>query len=122
MARPHARPFARRLARSLGIAALLATAAGTLSVAAPSAAQPQGEPPAPSRGAMLYANHCIACHATQMHWREKRQAVDWATLRAQVQRWQGVARLDWSDEDVLDVVRHLNETIYHFAPPPDPRG
>lgn len=71
---------------------------------------------------MLYANHCIACHATQMHWREKRQATDWASLRAQVHRWQDAAGLEWSEEDVLDVVRHLNDTIYRYTPPLDPRG
>lgn len=82
----------------------------------------QGQLPQPTRGELLYSNHCIACHATQMHWRGKRQATDWASLRAQVQRWQGAARLDWPEEDILDVVRHLNDTIYKFTPPPDPRG
>jgi mono/diheme cytochrome c family protein len=113
----------RSHAPSLSFAALLAAcAAAVLTAAVPTPAAAQATTSAPSRGEMLYANHCIACHATQMHWREKRQATDWAGLRAQVQRWQGVARLDWSDEDILDVVRHLNDTIYRFTPPVDPRG
>jgi mono/diheme cytochrome c family protein len=72
---------------------------------------------AQSRGELLYATHCVACHTTQMHWREKRLATDWSSLRAQVQRWQGTAMLQWNEEDVLAVTRHLNDTIYRFAQP-----
>ena len=25
-----------------------------------------------SRGELLYTTHCIACHSTQVHWRDKR--------------------------------------------------
>ncbi|TWO72707.1 cytochrome C [Caenimonas sedimenti] len=71
----------------------------------------------PTRGELLYNNHCIECHSTQMHWRERRQARDWTTLLGQVQRWQATAGLQWSDADVAEVARHLNSTIYRFAPP-----
>jgi mono/diheme cytochrome c family protein len=70
--------------------------------------------PAPSRGELLYNTHCIACHSTQMHWREQRLARDWPSLKAQVRRFQGVAGLAWSDEDIAAVTRHLNDTIYRF--------
>ncbi len=76
----------------------------------------QTTPPSASRGALLYDTHCIACHTTQMHWREKRVATDWPSLRRQVQRWQGNAGLDWGDDDITEVARHLNETIYRFSP------
>jgi hypothetical protein len=66
----------------------------------------------PSRGELLYGTHCIACHDTQMHWRDKRLATDWPKLIAQVRRWQGVASLGWSEDDIRDVARHLNERIY----------
>lgn len=69
---------------------------------------------APGRGELLYSNHCIECHTTQMHWRDQRLARDWGSLRAQVRRWQAEARLAWSDEDVEAVTRHLNERIYRF--------
>lgn len=82
----------------------------------------QAQPaPVPSRGELLYANHCVACHTEQMHWRMNKQARDWDTLRAQVQRWQGMARLGWSDADIDEVTRHLNDTIYQF-PQPSPRA
>lgn len=73
--------------------------------------------PAPSRGAMLYENHCSACHSEQMHWRAKRRARDWDTLRQQVRQWQGEARLGWSEEDIDAVARHLNDTIYRYPGP-----
>ena len=67
-----------------------------------------------TRGEMLYSTHCIECHTTQMHWRAQRKAVDWETLRFQVRRWQGVVGLGWSDTDIDDAARYLNDTIYKF--------
>ena len=37
--------------------------------------------PEVSRGELLYANHCIACHTTQVHWRRNKAATDLQTLR-----------------------------------------
>ena len=71
--------------------------------------------PAASRGALLYANHCIECHSAQMHWRNRGLARDWDTLRAQVWRWQREARLGWAEDDVDAVTEYLNETVYLFA-------
>ena len=79
-----------------------------------------GSPPpaaAQSRGALLYDNHCIECHTAQVHWRDRRQARDWATLKAEVFRWQAAARLAWTDAEVEAVTDHLNDTIYHLAAP-----
>lgn len=70
-----------------------------------------------ARGALLYDNHCIACHSTQMHWRDQRLATDWTRLRALIWRWQGAAQLNWSEEEVDDVARHLNERFYRFEEP-----
>jgi mono/diheme cytochrome c family protein len=68
----------------------------------------------PSRGQLLYDTHCIACHTTQVHWRDQRLASDWPTLKAQVRRFQGMAALQWSEDDVDAVTRYLNDSIYHF--------
>ena len=67
-----------------------------------------------TRGELLYSTHCIECHTTQMHWRVNRQAVDWDTLKFQVSRWQGVLNLGWTEADVNDVARYLNDSIYKF--------
>lgn len=73
--------------------------------------------PAPSRGALLYDTHCIECHTAQVHWRDRQQARDWATLKAEVFRWQAAARLAWSEDEVDAVTDYLNDTIYRFAAP-----
>jgi len=67
-----------------------------------------------SRGQLLYGNHCVECHTTQVHWRDQRLARDWGTLKVQVRRFQGIAGLNWSDDDVDAVARYLNDTIYRF--------
>ena len=81
------------------------------------AAQAQVQSAPATRGAMLYENHCGACHSEQMHWRAQRRARDWESLRALVRQWQGEARLGWSEEDIDAVARHLNDTIYRYPAP-----
>lgn len=76
---------------------------------------------AQSRGELLYGTHCLACHTTQVHWREKKQVTDWASLRAQVRRWQAADQLAWSDDDIEQVARHLNAHFYRLPPPTDVR-
>jgi hypothetical protein len=86
---------------------LVSAAAVLAAFAAPSAM-------AQSRGELLYTTHCIACHTTEMHWRDQRVATDWTSLKFQVRRWQDAVSLGWSDADVLAVSRYLNQSIYHF--------
>jgi len=76
----------------------------------------------PSRGELLYGTHCIACHREQMHWRDKRVAVDWPSLKQQVGLWQGRALLGWSDDDVTEVARFLNDGIYRYPVDAGPRA
>ncbi|MEP7182048.1 MAG: cytochrome c [Betaproteobacteria bacterium] len=82
-------------------------------IVVPAAAQ-SPVPPVESRGAMLYATHCSGCHTKAMHWRENRLATDRAKLEIQVRRWQRVAGLTWSDDEVADVVRYLDVVYYRF--------
>lgn len=70
---------------------------------------------AQSRGELLYSTHCISCHTTEMHWRDKKVATDWASLRFQVRRWQDNAGLGWSEADIQEVTRYLNESIYRYT-------
>lgn len=74
--------------------------------------------PSPGRGELLYSTHCIECHTAQMHWRTLRLARNWDTLKAQVRRWQGEARLNWDEQDIEAVTRYLNDTIYDFPSEP----
>ena len=69
------------------------------------------------RGELLYSTHCIACHSTKMHWRDKKLATDWATLQSEVRRWQKLSGLGWDDDDVAQVAEYLNTLHYHFPAP-----
>ena len=77
---------------------------------------------AQSRGELLYSTHCIACHTEQVHWRERKLVADWTSLRAQVRRWQADAALGWSDDDVAEVARYLNEEFYRLPIATAPAG
>lgn len=70
-----------------------------------------------SRGELLYSTHCISCHSTQIHWRDQKVAKNWASLKAEVGRWQSASGLGWSEEDVTDVARYLNALHYRFPAP-----
>ncbi len=72
---------------------------------------------AQSRGELLYTTHCGACHSAQMHWRDKKQVLDWTSLRGQVRFWQSQAMLGWNDDDINQVARYLNDTYYRMPPP-----
>jgi mono/diheme cytochrome c family protein len=76
----------------------------------------------PSRGELLYNTHCIACHNTQVHWRDRKLASDWPHLKTEVDRWQKMTGLRWRDEDVTEVARYLNTRYYHFPAPALSRG
>jgi mono/diheme cytochrome c family protein len=70
--------------------------------------------PAPGRGELLYTTHCIACHTSQMHWRDHRRAQDWESLKTQVRLWQGNTGLQWDEADISEVAGYLNDTIYRY--------
>lgn len=72
-----------------------------------------------TRGELLYSTHCISCHNTRLHWRHNKAAKNWASLQAEVDRWQKASGLGWREEDVTDVARYLNARYYGF-PAPDP--
>ena len=67
-----------------------------------------------TRGELLYSLHCIACHTTQIHWRDKQLVTDQASLLAEVNRWQELEKLGWTTSDVAEVARYLNALHYHY--------
>ncbi|MGE5490485.1 MAG: cytochrome C [Actinomycetota bacterium] len=76
-------------------------------------AQPPGSI---GRGELLYTTHCDACHTQQMHWREKKAVTNWATLTAQVRRWQANAGRSWDKGDTADLACYLDANFYRLAP------
>ncbi len=80
---------------------------------APAEAQPTAKPGEP-RGELLYSTYCIACHTTEIHWRDKKLVTDWTSLKAQVRRWQATTGVVWNESDIGDVARYLNQLYYHY--------
>jgi mono/diheme cytochrome c family protein len=70
-----------------------------------------------ARGELLYSTHCVACHGAQIHWRDKKLAKNWASLKVEVDRWQRLAALGWNNDEIEDVARYLNAVYYHFSSP-----
>jgi mono/diheme cytochrome c family protein len=95
--------------------ALPRTALACLIVAAgaPASSQAASE----ERGTLLYDTHCIACHTTEAHWRDKKLARNWKGLLEQVTIWQANANLGWSEQDIEAVSVLLNRRYYRFPPP-----
>lgn len=66
------------------------------------------------RGELLYSTHCVGCHNSQVHWRDKKLATDWSHLLAEVRHWEGFTQLGWAEDDVIAVARYLNTMHYHY--------
>ena len=98
--------------KTLLVLALAASLAACSSPPVPTAAA--ASPPDTTRGRLLYDNSCNACHTTQPHWRSQRLVSSWSDLVAQVTRWQGVAGLSWTSDEIRDVAVFLNEQFYHL--------
>ncbi len=88
----------------------------------PSEAQPKPEsnpaaPPTGSRGEQLYENNCQVCHTSVVHVREKRRARTLKDLEYWVKRWSGELKLQWSADEINDVVDYLNQRYYKIEVP-----
>lgn len=73
-------------------------------------------PPTPTRGQLLYENHCTVCHASVVHLRTDRRAKSLPEIRTWVLHWSGYLKLRWDKEEVAEVVNHLNRKFYKLAP------
>ena len=102
--------------RALALACAVFSAQALAQVTAPPAIQPT-PPPGMSQGELLYTTHCVACHTTEIHWRDKKLAKDWRTLIAQVRRWQENSKLNWGEEEIVAVAHYLNGSFYHYQEP-----
>ncbi|HUO44682.1 MAG TPA: hypothetical protein VMT94_07210 [Burkholderiales bacterium] len=71
-------------------------------------------PADPERGRALYENHCQFCHSIKVHSRKQRWPQNLDDLRAIVDLWQRQQNLNWSKEDIDDVVYFLNTTQYNY--------
>jgi mono/diheme cytochrome c family protein len=102
-------PASRYYMSRLGMLLMVACALSGANAAAQSTV-----PRDPQRGELLYSTHCIACHTAQLHWRDRKLATDWASLKREVRRFQDLSALGWNDDDVTVVTRYLNRLYYNF--------
>lgn len=86
-----------------------------LEAGAPESNPPVSREPLLPRGEMLYTNHCLDCHESLVHIREKRQVKNLDALRATVIRWSQELELKWSSHEIADVVLYLNMRYYHYT-------
>jgi cytochrome c5 len=68
------------------------------------------------RGQLLYENHCGSCHTSQLHIQKNRRAKSAAEVRKWVTRWARELKLQWSAEEIEDVVHYLDGRYYKFPP------
>jgi mono/diheme cytochrome c family protein len=90
--------------------ALIGTALMLAAALAASAAPNSGA----SRGELLYTTYCVGCHTTQVHWRDRKLATTWESLKAEVRRWQQTEGLGLEDDDIVAIAGYLNAFYYHF--------
>ena len=79
-----------------------------------SAGQAAAQVPDHERGRLLYENHCVVCHTQKVHRRTPPMPIDVQDLRRIVSSWAGEQNLNWSQEDVEDVVRYLDRSHYRL--------
>lgn len=71
-------------------------------------------PSAPSRGQMLYENHCMSCHESVVLIRSDHRTQSLTELRGTVSNWVNYLHLHWGREEVEEVVTYLNNHYYRF--------
>ena len=78
------------------------------------AALAQGPVTVEPNGELIYRTYCIGCHTTEVHWREKRLATDWKSLKFQVRRWLNNNGIGLSEDEVTALAGYLNRMYYNF--------
>ena len=82
-----------------------------------SAASVQAEPGDSERGQLLYENHCVTCHESVIHIRAHRLVRTPKDVERQVRRWAEEIGMGWSEREIADVVRYVQDTFYQTEKP-----
>lgn len=70
------------------------------------------------RGKLLYENHCQKCHDSGVHLREGKKVKTLVDLSKWVIRWQHHLELDWSYQEIRDVMYYVNNSFYKIPGTP----
>lgn len=66
------------------------------------------------RGRALYENNCRTCHTAKVHRRIPQLPINEDELYRIVLTWAHFEGMNWTSEDVEDVVYYVNRTYYQF--------
>ena len=77
--------------------------------------QPSSQLAPSSRGELLYLNHCLECHESNVHIRNTQKAETINAIRDEVTRWAKEIKLKWTLRDIEDVADYLNTRYYHYS-------
>lgn len=69
------------------------------------------------RGRVLYETRCNVCHATGVHIRQSRKAVNFDGIREQVVRWNRELGGAWGADEIDDVSVFINSRYYFYRCP-----
>ena len=67
-----------------------------------------------SRGQLLYENHCMVCHTSVVHVRDRRKAKTREDIQSWIRRWQAELGLSWGPNEIDDVTEFLNDRFYRL--------
>ena len=68
------------------------------------------------RGRLLYENHCVVCHTSKVHRRVPQLPLNARELRGIVSIWASGEKLNWTEQDISDVVAYLERHFYPALP------
>lgn len=66
----------------------------------------------PTRGQMLYENHCLSCHESQMHIRQNTKVKQLSQLHHFVLIRSSELKLQWGEDERNAVTNYLNMRFY----------
>jgi hypothetical protein len=72
----------------------------------------RSQPDSLERGRLLYENHCLACHESQVHIRTNHKVHTLEGIRQEVLRWAEEMQLPWRTSEVRDVSGYLFQRFY----------
>lgn len=78
------------------------------------AAQAADRPADPSAGEALVKTHCMRCHGTEVYNKNPLKITSLAGLRHQLDNCTHATGVQWSKQQMEDVIAYLNKNFYHF--------
>ncbi len=65
-------------------------------------------------GQQLHSEQCVKCHGDSVYTRADRRVTSLPKLGTQVRFCKNNIGIQWFEDEVEDVIQHLNQQYYHF--------